>query len=193
MIAIFGGSFNPIHCGHVELARHIVSQGHADSVWLMVSPHNPLKASSGLLPEDIRYALATQAVSHVDGVEASDFELHLPRPSYTYATLRALRTAFPDEQFALLIGADNWLCFHRWAHPDEILRYHKILVYPRDGSPVDSSTLPTQVTCVEAPLYPYSSTEVRRRLCAGEALQGVLPAEISSEENISFLRSWFQK
>ena len=81
---MFGGSFNPIHKGHVGLAEYVVRRGLTDELWLMVSPQNPLKQSPGLMDENFRLSLAKRAVADIDGVVVSDFEFSLPRPSYTY-------------------------------------------------------------------------------------------------------------
>ena len=177
-IGIYGGSFNPIHVGHIALARSLVARGLVDEVWLMVSPCNPLKAQSGLAPDHWRLRLAQAAVSDVEGVCASDFEFALPRPSYTYDTLKALERTHPDCRFALLIGADNWLSFDRWARPDFIRANFPILVYPRPGCPLDSQALSPGVSCVDMPLYDLSSTEIRRRLAVGESVRGLVPESI---------------
>ena len=132
--AIFGGSFNPIHRGHIALADFVVQGGWTDEVWLLVSPQNPLKAAAGLLPEQLRLALAQQATGNYDRIKVSDFEFHLPRPSFTYKTLAALRESHPDRSFQILIGADNWSCFNRWARHEELLRDYELLVYPRQDS-----------------------------------------------------------
>lgn len=179
-IGIFGGSFNPIHNGHLGLAQAVVGRGLADEVWLMVSPHNPLKPGGTLLDEQRRLDMARLATQDVDGVVASDFEFHLDRPSYTWKTLRALRQQLPDARLALVIGADNWLAFDRWARHDEILARHDIILYPREGYPVDWDALPPRVHRVEAPLFPWSSTEVRDTLRRGGDTSRMLPAAVES-------------
>lgn len=179
-IGVFGGSFNPVHNGHVGLARTILAQRLADEVWLMVSPRNPLKEADGLWDEDLRLELARRAVADVPGVEASDFEFRLPRPTYTWKTLEALREAWPDRRFALVAGADNWLVFHRWANHEEILRRHELLLYPRRGYPVDEASLPPGVRMVHAPLFPWSATEIRERLRRGDDTAEMLPPAVES-------------
>ena len=161
-IGIFGGSFNPIHYGHVAVARGVLASGLVDEVWLMVSPRNPLKREADLMPNRRRLSLARKAVEGIDGVKVSDFEMHLPVPSYTYLTLRRLREEYPDAAFSLVIGADNWLAFSRWAHPEEILLTTPIIIYPRRDSDIDPSTLPEGVTLLEMPLYDISSTQIRQ-------------------------------
>lgn len=119
---IFGGSFNPIHCGHIALAKEILRQTTLDEIWLMVSPQNPLKReASDLLDDDLRFQLAQKALADVEGVIACDYEFHLPIPSYTWTTLQHLRKDYPDHEFTLLIGGDNWERFTRWYHWKDIL------------------------------------------------------------------------
>lgn len=175
-IAIFGGSFNPIHKGHIALATHVLEQQWVDEVWLNVSPQNPLKPQRGLLPEQLRLHLAREAVKDIERIKVSDVEFHLPRPSYTWATLRALAEQYPQHKFCLLIGGDNWALFHRWAHYEEILQRCELLVYPRPGILIQSSELPPNVHLISAPQFPYSSTEVREHLRQGKDVSEMVPA-----------------
>lgn len=177
MTGIFGGSFNPIHLGHTGLAQWIVQQGYADEVWLMVSPQNPLKEENSLLPEKQRFSLAITAVRHIANVKASDFEFHLPRPSYTWQTLQALEEAYPTQEFALIIGADNWLCFDKWKNYKKIVENYKILIYPREGYDI-TSALPENVTLMNAPLFRFCSTDVRRRLIKGEDVSEMIDRKV---------------
>lgn len=177
-VGVFGGSFNPVHWGHVRLAEWIVRHGWADEVWLMVSPRNPLKEQAGLLLEAERLDMARLAAGEVAGVRASDFEFSLPRPSYTWRTLEALRAAFPATAFSLIIGADNWLHFDRWARPDYIRAHHKLLVYPRPGYPLDASALPDGVDLLGAPVFDVSSTRVRKLLRENGDASRLVPAPV---------------
>lgn len=175
---IFGGSFNPIHNGHLALARYVVEQGLADEVWLMVSPHNPLKQESDLWDENLRLRLAMAATENLPRVSASDFEFHLPRPTYMWRTLQELEHSFPDRKFSLIIGADNWHAFPKWAHFQEILAKYPLLVYPREGFPLDKERMPANVQPLDAPLYPWSSTEIRHLLETGGRVDGMLPEKV---------------
>ncbi len=174
-VALYGGSFNPVHWGHVRLAGWVVKQGLTDEVWLMVSPCNPQKAQASLLPEKQRLDMARLATEGVTGVTASDFEFRLPRPSYTWRTLEALRAEFPDVEFSLLIGADNWLRFGSWMRPDDILRRHRLLVYPRPGYPLDTHALPVGVVGLDAPVFDVSSTQIRQMLHEQRNVSDYLP------------------
>jgi nicotinate-nucleotide adenylyltransferase len=177
-VAIYGGSFNPIHRGHLAVAQCAVEQGAADEVWLMVSPQNPLKAADGLMDEQVRLLLAQRATRNLPAVRVSDFEFHLPRPSYTWRTLSALQQHYPDCRFTLLVGSDNWALFPRWAHHEELLAQYGLLVYPRPGYPINAATLPSEVTLLDAPLFPHSSTEIRERLAAGEDVGEWVPSSV---------------
>jgi nicotinate-nucleotide adenylyltransferase len=171
-IGIFGGSFNPIHCGHIALAQQMLRQAALDEIWLMVSPLNPLKQQADLLPDEQRLLLARKALEGVEGIVASDFEFHLPRPSYTWHTLEALREAYPDFRFALIIGGDNWQRFDRWYRADDIRSNYPVIVYPRRGSGNEATGAGT------LPLFDVSSTEVRRRVRCGESISGLVPDAI---------------
>lgn len=180
-IGIYGGSFNPIHCGHIALARQLVDKGYVEEVWLMVSPQNPLKTGQKLLPDATRLALATKALKGEAHVKASDFEFALPRPSYTWNTLEALSTVYPQHQFSLIIGADNWQLFNEWKHPERILGHYPILVYPRRGYNINPSSLPQGATLVDMPLYDVSSTLIRTRVAQGKSISGLVPPCIVSD------------
>ena len=178
-IALFGGSFNPIHSGHLAIADAVLQEGLADEVWLMVSPHNPLKEQVGLASEEQRLHWAKLAIEGHPGIRVSDYECHLPRPSYTYLTLRSLRRDYPEEEFLLCIGADNWACFSKWAEPEEILAHHEVIVYPRSGSQLEEP-FPKGVHLLQSPLHDVSSTPIRNRLAQGESVEGLVPKALIS-------------
>ena len=167
-IGIFGGSFNPIHCGHIALAQAVQKQCGMDEVWLMVSPQNPLKQQADLLDDNLRLELAQKALEGVEGVCASDYEFHLPKPSYTWNTLQHLSEDYPDCEFFLLIGGDNWAHFERWRQWKDILRNYDVIVYPRDEYP----------GTIDVPLLDVSSTEIRQKVRAGECIVGLVPETI---------------
>lgn len=174
-IGIFGGSFNPIHYGHVGLARQIMATGLVDELWFLVSPHNPLKSEHTLMPDEQRLQRVSHAVNDIKGVKASDFEFGLPRPSYMYVTLSELQKAYPCDTFTLIIGADNWKCFSHWKNHKEILASYPIIIYPRRGYDIDTTKLPLTVTYINMPLYDISSTQIREMQAQGEDVNTLLP------------------
>lgn len=171
-VVIFGGSFDPIHVGHVSLAAEVCRQGLAAEVWFMVSPQNPHKQQSGLTDEYMRLEMVRLAIDGMPQFKASDFEFGLPRPSFTINTLSALEKAYPDTEFLLLIGSDNWEVFGKWYKADEILSRYGIIVYPRGNGFMPQ--LPEGVRWLDAGLYDISSTEVRAAVASGEDIAAMV-------------------
>lgn len=188
-VGIYGGSFNPIHFGHTGLAKWVLEHTDLDEVWLMVSPNNPLKDKSILADEQERLKKAREAIG--DGILAigdeakgkrvvvSDFEFHLPRPTYTANTLRALAREYPEHEFTLIIGEDNLQIFDQWREYQYILDNYRVFVYPRrDKAGTQEATLPAAGTqpreatlpakgtifLTGAPYFDISSTELRKNL-----------------------------
>lgn len=178
LIAIYGGSFNPIHYGHTGLAAWVAANTAVDEVWLMVSPNNPLKPSSMLADEQVRLRAAQEEIKRlqeegrtegIERVKVSDFEFVLPRPSYTANTLRCLQERYPEHRFALLIGQDNWCIRKQWKEWESIEKNHPIYIYPRgkEGTSeirAEINKLDGEIHLLEqAPLFNISSTELRKR------------------------------
>ena len=162
---LFGGSFNPIHNGHISLALQLKEQAGLDEVWLMVSPQNPLKQVGDLLNDEQRLQMARLAVEHVEGIVVCDYEMHLPKPSYTWNTLEALKRDYPDRQFVLMIGGDNWEHFDRWYRAEDIKANYEIVVYTR--TPGDSGFIDI------------SSTDIRRRIREGRGIRRLVPKAVA--------------
>lgn len=181
-IGIFGGSFNPIHSGHAIIAHHIISSGAVDRLWLMVSPVNPLKVGLEQQVADTdRLRMVEMVTRPLENVETSAFEFTMPKPSYTIDTLNALQAKFPDDEFYLVTGADNWVIFDRWRNSEEILAKYHLLVYPRLGyEVVIPEELRDRVTLVDAPIIELSSTAVRERLAQGLSARYYVPDEVLS-------------
>ena len=180
-IGILGGSFNPIHVGHAIIASYIVESDLIDSLWLMVSPQNPLKENSTLASNYHRLRMTELVSRRLENVETSAFEFDLPRPSYTIDTLNALQAKFPDDEFYLVIGADNWCLFDKWKSGEEIISKYHILIYPRRGYEI---VIPEQysdrVKAVEAPLIELSSTQIRERLAQMKSVSFLLPESVEN-------------
>lgn len=171
-VAIYGGTFNPIHKGHTGIAKAVCKAGLVDEVWLMVSPLNPLKRDqqTDLLPTDVRLHMANLATAGIPRLKVSDFETRLPVPSYTYNTLQELQRAYPGHTFSLLVGEDNWERFDHWFKAAEILTEHDIIVYGRNSTSgiVVHHGDGTSETYAQPLRYDISSTEIRKALSAGQ-------------------------
>lgn len=174
-IGILGGTFNPVHIGHIILATYLRQWNYVDRVWMMLSPLNPLKNGQDILPDNIRMDMLRIATAATPDIEPCDIELSLPRPSYTIDTLRTLSQRFPDKHFRLIIGSDNALIFDKWRDYRSILDRYDVIVYPRPGYPVDTASLYPQMQAVDAPIVEISSTMIRQAVSAGRNIEPMLP------------------
>ena len=169
-VALYFGSFNPIHKGHIALAEWVVDQGLCDELIFIVSPQNPLKSTTELAPEFSRYEMCEMACAssrYPERIKVSAVEFVLEKPSYTINTLRYLRENFGAEmEFSLLLGADNIESFDRWRDYEEILRDYRLLVYPREGYTVEKFA--DRITFLDdAPLFDYAATDIRKEIAEG--------------------------
>lgn len=180
-IAVYSGSFNPIHLGHSCLAESLVDGKIVDEVWFVVSPCNPLKDQSGLIDENLRLQMVKLAVKHKKGMLASDVEFDMPVPSYSVDTLQKLSLLYPQHQFSLIIGSDNALVFDQWKDYAAILGHYPVLVYPRkgyDAAPVLDRFPGMQM--LNTPYYDISSTEIRELLkTGGDAAAWLAPSVLT--------------
>ncbi|MEA4981344.1 MAG: nicotinate (nicotinamide) nucleotide adenylyltransferase [Paludibacter sp.] len=161
-IAIYSGSFNPIHNGHLQLAGYLTDNQLADEVWFVVSPCNPLKEQPTLIDEYLRLDMVILSISGNDKFKASDVEFTMPIPSYTIDTLHRLSELFPEHRFSLVIGSDNALVFDQWKNPEQILNEYDVFVYPRNGYDFQlvAAKYP-KMQLLDTPIYEISSTEIR--------------------------------
>jgi nicotinate-nucleotide adenylyltransferase len=157
------------------MAQELVRQGFVDEMWLVVSTQNPLK-ESGLWDDEFRLELAREAVSNITAVEVSDVEFGLPKPNYIITTLETLSGSFPDREFVLVIGQDNWECFHLWYKWESILRRYRLLVLPRQTGTKCGDVCQYRhvgdVRFVKTPLVNISSTWVRSQISANPYYEG---------------------
>lgn len=173
-VGLFFGSFNPLHNGHLQIARCLLEQNACREVWFVVSPRNPWKEDASLLDEHRRFAIVRAAIADEPRMAASDIEFDMPRPSYTWQTLCAFRAQYPDTPFALIIGGDNLPRFHQWRHAREILASFPLFVYPRPGIALPPLP-PGDIRLVHAPLADVSSTQIRAKIQAREDISALVP------------------
>lgn len=161
-VALFFGSFNPIHIGHTAIASYILNSSEMDELWFVVSPQNPLKEKAILIDSRSRLELTRRALGDHPKMRVSDIEFQLPQPNYTVYTLAILSEKFPDYQFGIILGADNLVHFHKWKNYKAILENFKIWCYPRPGFQIPEDYLNhPAINIIEAPLMEVSSTMIR--------------------------------
>ncbi len=175
-IGVLGGSFDPVHLGHLALAEAARDRFALDRVLLVVAAGQPLKPSGPAAPAEDRYAMVRLAVRGRPRLEASDIELRRPAPSYTVDTLREIaRGIGPLDEVLLLLGSDAMADFPRWREAEAIRALARLVVCPRPGAPA----APGGDDRLEVETPAVSSTDVRRRAAAGEGLEGLVPEDVA--------------
>ncbi|MDQ2769529.1 MAG: nicotinate (nicotinamide) nucleotide adenylyltransferase [Bacteroidota bacterium] len=180
-IGLLFGSFNPVHTGHLILAEHFATRTDLAEVWLVVSPHSPFKDAADLRPDAERLHLVQLAIAGNARLRAEDIEFSLPRPSYTIATLDALRQRHPEADFVLLMGADNLPGLPRWREAARLLAEIDLYVYPRPGTPLPDLAAFPRARVVVAPLLDISATYIRESLRQGRSIRYLVPPAVEAE------------
>ncbi|WP_423148787.1 nicotinate (nicotinamide) nucleotide adenylyltransferase [Rubrolithibacter danxiaensis] len=177
-IGLFFGSFNPIHTGHLIIASFMANYTDLEQVWLVVSPHNPLKDKSALINMYDRLEMAKIATENAENIRVSDIEFKLPQPSYTIDTLTYLQERYPEHQFSLIMGSDNLKSLKKWKNYELILRDYSILIYPRPGYENSELENHPSVTVTQTPQMEISSTFIRKAIQEGKNVQFFIPDEV---------------
>jgi nicotinate-nucleotide adenylyltransferase len=187
-VGLYFGTFNPIHVGHLVIANYMAEFTELDQVWLVVTPHNPLKDKSTLLNDRSRYRLVQESIDDNPKLKVTDVEFNLPKPSYTITTLTYLIEKHPEFEFSLIMGEDNLRTFHKWFNHEIILKKHKLFVYPRvltlqEEQEVHSisrdflnnyRTHENVVICEDAPVMKVSSSFIREAIKKGKDVRYLL-------------------
>ena len=183
--AIYSGSFNPLHIGHLAIIKYMIEEAGFDMVYLIVSPKNPLKDGISSATGTDRYKAAIEAVrrhfptdsyaAEQEGhVKVDDIELNMPEPHYTIRTLDALKKREPENEFTFVMGADNLSGIRRWRDYTRILKEFGVAVYPRKGFDLDKTKQDLlnedpayKIQILNAEMVDISSTEIRNILATG--------------------------
>jgi nicotinate-nucleotide adenylyltransferase len=175
-IGLFFGSFNPIHNGHLIIASYFAEFTDLQQVWLVVSPHNPLKDKKTLLSNLHRLQLVRLSVADNNKLKASDIEFKLPQPSYTIKSLSYISEKYPKHEFVLIMGTDNLNTLHKWKNYEQILEHYQIYAYPRPESDGGEFKNHPHVKIIEGvPLMELSSTFIRMAVMQNKDVRYTMP------------------
>ncbi len=173
---LYFGSFNPIHIGHLAIAKYMVEFCKLSELWFVVSPQNPHKRKNDLLNDHHRLEMVKLAVERYNNLKVCDIEFSLPRPSYTIETLNALKNQHPEYDFRIVMGSDNLKNFHKWKSYEAIPENFEIIIYPRPGFVKPLSGLHKNIRVAQgAPLMEISSSFIRQAIREGKEISHFLP------------------
>jgi len=162
-IGLFFGTFDPIHNGHLRIAKYITEEKLADKVWLVVTPENPIKIGSKISSFNHRFNMAKIATENYDNIIPSDLEVNLKKPNYTIDTLEYISNKLKDIEFSLIIGEDNYKIFDTWKDYKKIINKYKIFIYPRKGTLNENLHIINENTMyIGGPRIDLSSTNIRK-------------------------------
>ncbi len=177
-IGLFFGSYNPVHIGHLVIANYMATFTELKEVWLIVSPHNPLKQKSGLANMYDRLEMAKLATENATQIKVSDIEFKLPQPSYTIDTLAHLEERYPEKEFVLIMGADNLSSLKKWKNFEVLLKDYSIYVYPRPGADLSEWKEHPSITFTDTPQMEISSTFIRKAIKENKNVQFFVPDNV---------------
>jgi nicotinate-nucleotide adenylyltransferase len=177
-IGLYFGTFNPIHVGHLIIANHMAEHAGLDQIWMVVTPHNPLKKKSSLLDDFHRLQMVYLATEDFPKIRPSDIEFKLSQPNYTVNTLVHLQEKYPNYEFSLIMGEDNLKSLHKWKNYEVILAHHAIYVYPRIEAKGQINEAKSKIHMIDAPVVEISSTFIRENIKKGRNVQPLLPAKV---------------
>lgn len=179
-IGLYFGTFNPIHVGHLIIANHLAEHSDLEQIWMVVTPHNPLKQKNTLLDDYHRLHLVRLATEEYPKIKPSDIEFKLPQPNYTVNTLAYLMEKYPQHEFSLIMGEDNLKSFHKWKNYDYILQNHDIYIYPRISEELENLEFKNhpRVHIIDAPIVEISSTFIREGIKNKKNIRPLLPHNV---------------
>ncbi len=177
MIGLFGGSFDPVHHGHLIASQVAAEKLKLDSLRFVPAREQPFKVGQHRTSSEHRVAMLALAVQGVPWLSVDHSELNRAGPSYTVDTLRQLREREPGAEFILLLGADAAADLPAWKESERVREMARIAVFGRPGSPVPA--LPWITTIVEVPAIDISATEVRRRARQGRSVRYWVPEAVA--------------
>ncbi|MBK6499629.1 MAG: nicotinate-nucleotide adenylyltransferase [Saprospiraceae bacterium] len=176
---LFFGSFNPVHIGHMIIANHMIQYTDLKEVWMVVSPHNPLKSKASLAKDSDRLHLVQLAIDDNPHIKASNIEFSLPVPSYTIDTLIHLQEKYPKREFCLIMGGDNVESLPKWKNYELLLQNYDIYVYERPGYNTTLAEDNPRIKIVkDVPMMDISATFIRNAIRDKKSIQYLVPEKV---------------
>lgn len=184
-IGIFGGAFNPVHNGHLALAKHQIDALNLDKLLLIPTANPPHKSNVGLIDGQYRVDMLGLAFADFDNVEISTIEFESADKSYTYDTLVKLKALYPNDNFTLLIGSDQLFYFKKWYKYAEILDMVNVSAVVRLADEVDKAKAfikdeSLDISLTLQPPFEVSSTEIRDKVKAGLDISNLVPISVAN-------------
>lgn len=182
-VGLFGGSFNPVHVGHLVIAEQALSQANLDLVLWMPAFRPPHKADARMPSAFDRLAMCRLATVGQPGFEVSDLEIQREGVSFTVDTVRKLEELHPDWDLHMILGSDSLAALDTWKDPAGLLEKVTLIVYPRHGDEKTAERLEaTQARgfLLDAPLLAISASDVRGRLARGQSVRYLIPDRVLS-------------
>lgn len=170
-IGLFFGSFNPIHVGHLIIANHVLTNADLSEVWLVVSPHNPLKKKESLARDYDRLAMVDLSIGENDKIKSSNIEFILPKPSFTIDTLTYLEEKYPNRSFHLIMGGDNLISLPQWKNYEMLISKYPIIIYQRPSYAIPELPEQAKITILDAPRLDISSSYIRECISKGKSVR----------------------
>ena len=178
-VGLFFGTFDPIHNGHLNIAKYIIEEKLADQVWLVVTPKNPLKLKNDISSFDHRYNMVNIATKKYSNIIPSDLEVNLKKPNYTINTLDFVSKKMLDIEFSLIIGEDNYKIFDTWKDYKTILNNYKIYIYPRKGTLNETPLIINDnAMYIRGPKIDLSSTNIRNIISRNSKSDDLISADV---------------
>jgi nicotinate-nucleotide adenylyltransferase len=179
-VALYFGSFNPIHNGHLIIANHILQEEGYNEIWFVVSPQNPFKNENNLLNANHRYHLLQIAIEGENNLKVCNIEFKLPKPSYTVNTLIYLKEKYPKHLFDILLGSDGFQNILKWKNSDFIVSNYKFIIYKRPGFLINSE-IRANIKEIEGPELIISSTMIRKLISENKSIRYLVPDMVNEE------------
>ena len=186
-IGILGGSFDPIHNGHLHMAREALIEYALDEVWLMPAGQSPNKNASKMTSSNVRKRMCELACLNETNIKVCSLETESDETSYTFRTLQKLTERFPSYEFYFIMGADSLAYFEKWVHPEIISQLAALLVVNRDEYSMREleqmaarikELFPADIRFVHCAKYEISSHELRDAIWLGQHVEDYLPMEV---------------